>query len=77
MRLHEVIDAVQDGEWFRPVGLSGSGMAYCVKAGYVHCVPSSSGGILGAPANADSLRGEWEIVSPDDVLAERDVGWSE
>lgn len=71
MRLHEAIDAVQDGEWFRPVSLRGSGIAYCIKGGYLHCVPSASGGILGAPNKADSLRGEWEILSPDDVLSER------
>lgn len=57
--------------WFRPVKWGGAGMAYCLKNGSTHLVPSLRGGDCSMTHDADALAGDWEIVTPDTVLGER------
>lgn len=71
MKIHEAILNAGDN-WIRPVSWQGSGLAYCIKLNATHIVPSSSGGNLGMTASIDELIGDWEIVSPDVVLVERE-----
>ena len=70
MKLHEVLTlpAVAAGEmWFRPVGWP-KGYAYCVKHDDCYAVPSPRGGSVGISCSASILAGEWEAVTPADVL---------
>ena len=77
MKLHEVLllPDVQSGEtWFRPVSWAGLRRAYVVERGLVMAVPTSSGGIAVITAEAALLAGEWEAVSPSDVLGPYEAG---
>lgn len=71
MRLSNVFDkpGVSTGDmWFRPVIWRGSGQAYCVKDGHCYLVPNARGGIRGMTSSVKYLSGEWEVVSPNEVL---------
>ena len=61
--------------WFRPVTWRGSGEGLINDGddGALLCVPSHRGGIPWRP-RAKDLTCEWEVVTPDDVLSERDYG---
>ncbi len=73
MRLHEVINeaTLSGSAWFRPTSWHSTGMAYVIKDGNTHVVPSSGGGTLGMTSSPELLSGDWEVVSPDVVLNER------
>ena len=74
MNIKEAItQATEEDSWFRPFSMRGSGMAYMVKGGYLHIVPTKSGGHVGGPARARTLTEEWEVVTPDEVLSEREL----
>lgn len=69
MKLHEVLNipGVASGDlWFRPVWWP-QGYAYRVKHGDCYAVPSPSGGVLGIVADAKTLAGNWEAVTPAQV----------
>ena len=70
MKISEAIRK-SDGNWFRPIKWRGGGMAYCLKGGDTHQVPSARGGDCGMTHDADALVGDWEIVTPNVVLGER------
>jgi len=74
MNIKEAItQATEEDSWFRPFCMRGSGMAYMVKGGYLHIVPTMSGGHVGGPVRAESILEEWEVVPPDEVLSEREL----
>lgn len=78
MKLPDVLKhgAVAAGEmWFRPVTCRRTGAAYVVKdsgtrAAAVWRVPLGKGPGLGITPYAEELSGDWEIVTPDEVLNE-------
>ena len=58
--------------WFRPVYTRGQGWAVALdNAGFIVIVPSPRGSHDWSPINASAIIAEWEIVSPDKVLEER------
>lgn len=73
MKLHEAISKV-DGSlelWFRPVAWKGRGEAYALdREQRTHLVPTPRGGNLHMTHNANILAGDWEVVTPDEVLSE-------
>lgn len=70
-----LLDALRSTErgskWFRPVSWRGTGQAYCEVNGQTKAVPRPRGGELGMTHDIDDLIGEWEVVSPEAVLAEQ------
>lgn len=74
MKLHEAVIQAQGHpeSWFRPAAWEGTGQAYMVKEGATCKVPSSRGGVPDMTTSPELLAGEWEIISPTQVLAERD-----
>ena len=54
--------------WFRPVAWRGVRAAYTVEKGEVLAVPSCSGGFPTMNRQTKYLLGEWELVTPDEVL---------
>jgi hypothetical protein len=74
MNMLEALAAAQESDsWFRPVDWSGTSYAYVVRNGYTHLVPNHKGGPLEMTAKTILLLGEWEVVSPDTVMAEQGV----
>ncbi len=73
MKLSEVLTILQNNNdyWFRPISWKGSGMAYVLKGGFTHVVPSSRGGDPGMTNRASDLMEDWEIINADTVLRER------
>lgn len=71
MKLHEAIEALPPGEWFRPIKWRGHRTAYCIVSGEIYLVPCPRGGVPIMTTNANLLAGEWEIVSPDVVCSEK------
>ena len=74
MKIHEAISRVGDdlGFWFRPVTWKGRGEAFALDhQRRTHRVPTARGGDLHMTHNADILAGDWEVVTPDEVLEER------
>jgi hypothetical protein len=70
--------AVRAGDaWFRPVGWRSTNSAFVLKDGRSYRVPSSRGGVLGMTPDATELAGDWEVVTPDTVLDEREALLSE
>ena len=70
MKLDEALTSpgVVDGTlWFRPVGWIGP-HAFTVQDGVVLTVPTSRGGHPGIIPYASVLAGEWEVVTPGQVL---------
>lgn len=70
MKLHEVLKDVKGStdKWFRPVSWKGCKHAYCIEDGHSYFVPSPHGGYCDMVAQVDILIGDWEIVTPDEVL---------
>lgn len=69
MKIDEAI--LRSGEdWFRPVSWRRGGQAFCLKDGKTQIVPGNRGGDTYMTPDVDALTGEWEIVTPDTVLAE-------
>ena len=69
-KLNDVLameDVVMGTLWFRPVGWP-KGHAFCVKGRDVHRVPGPRGGTIGISTGIYELAGEWEAVTPDEVL---------
>lgn len=60
--------------WFRPVFWEGAGEAFCLSYNgrVTEVVPSRAGGIVHMTTSVEALLGEWEAVTPDQVLAERE-----
>ena len=70
LRLDEVLrrSDVQAGDmWFRPVGYRGSRVAYRLEAGQVY-LAGGMGSRPGLFPHIEDLLGDWEVVSPVDVL---------
>lgn len=63
-------DVVSGEMWFRPVGYRGSRVAYRVEDGRVLLAGAAGTRPALFPVLEDLL-GEWEAVSPVDVLTER------
>lgn len=70
MKLHEVLEIIGDdtSKWFRPAGFKGSRHAFCVTRGQTLSVPSPMGGFSFMYSDVQVLKGDWEIVTADDVL---------
>ena len=69
MKLHEVLTlpAVAAGEmWFRPVGWEF--VAWSVSGGVCIERPALKGDEVGITLSVDLLTGEWEAVTPAEVL---------
>lgn len=78
MKLHDAIEHHhQTGHWFRPITWDGTGYAHTVSEGYVTQVPGKSGTAPGITSDAESLAGDWQIVEPATVLAERESIWKQ
>ena len=58
-----------DKPWCRPISWRRSGEALLVESGRLYVVPQGSRPVRWTPLVAD-LTDEWELVSPDVVLAE-------
>lgn len=81
MKVYQAVQAMRahrgDSElWARPKTWGGSGMAVCIKSRDRRCtddvllvVPGPGGGSTWTP-NVKTLLVDWEVVSPDTVLAE-------
>ena len=71
MELHEAIAESQadpENKWFRPVSWRGTTQALVVIDGHVCQVPQFRGGVPHMPTNINALVGDWEVVTPDEVL---------
>ena len=83
MKVHQAVQAMRayrgDHDlWARPMTWRGSGMAICIQDyarrrtdGLLIVVPGIGGGHAWTP-NIKTLLVDWETVSPDVVLGERD-----
>ena len=69
MKLHEALAVIKDDEWMRPKDWIGHGTAYCVQNGVIREIFKNNRPHI--YPFVDSLIGDWEIVSPDEVLNER------
>lgn len=71
MKLHEVLEKL-DGNtelWFRPISWKGRESAYTLDGGgCTKYVPTSFGGNISMTPSITLLKGDWEIVTPDQVL---------
>lgn len=71
MKLHEVLEKL-DGNtelWFRPVSWKGWSSAFALTPyGHTALVPTSRGGHTSMTYDASLLKGDWEIVTADQVL---------
>jgi hypothetical protein len=69
MTLQEAIKkSIETNDWFRPISWKGAVCAYCIHKGDTQLVPTRSGGTLHMITSVNGLMGDWEVVSPDQVL---------
>jgi hypothetical protein len=54
--------------WARPVGWRG--VAYVVHHGTTHIVPGVCGGMVCMTVEVKYLIGEWEVITPEQVISE-------
>lgn len=58
--------------WFRPMSAKGQGWAFALDSyGYIVIAPAPRGGNNWGMVHFSTLVQDWEIVTPDQVLAER------
>lgn len=70
MNLLEAIEQAGDN-WFRPVHWKNSGMAYQLSGDSFVVRANHHDGIYGLNLAVSTITGEWEIVTPEQVMSER------
>ena len=70
--LDAIAQAQAQGRWFRPVSYRGTGEAFGVWGGSIICFRKNFCAHY-VPSELSELTGEWELVSRQNVISEREL----